>query len=168
MLSFSLQKYPISPSPSLSLYIVLEALTYEGRNNVLKTLFWWVFLLKIVMLYLFFCSFLFFFKFTYDVRLAHGASWKVGHYNNLLSLFIIITKVSSSNDNRTRYHLHPNRFCARVMIPDATNNVPRISLLPTLSSAMQTAGPKIMGMVRLAKNIDTKCWNAWQNEIMRL
>jgi len=51
-------------------------------------------------------------------------------------------------------YLIPTVVCIRVMIPDATNNVPVISLLPTLSWSIQMAGANRIGIVRVAMNID--------------
>ena len=51
-------------------------------------------------------------------------------------------------------YLHPNIVCSKVMKPEATNNVPVSSLLPTLSPVIQMAGLSKIGMVKVAKNID--------------
>jgi hypothetical protein len=58
-------------------------------------------------------------------------------------------KIQSKESNLT-----PNIVCSNVIKPEATNNVPINSLLPTLSSFKHIAGDSRIGIVSVAINID--------------
>jgi len=68
-------------------------------------------------------------------------------------LRLTVLTVSPDSMNTTLY-LMPKVVCNNVIIPDAKNSVPVISLLPTLSSSMHKAGARRIGTVRVATNIE--------------